>query len=481
MIGRIVRLAGKLSLRELVRDPRKELGRVMDWMGRRLQHAARTTAQGPAPALPDWLREEMQAQAMLEPDLLGEQGSHERFAYYSVPFLVKPGEVYRRVVEAVGLGHCSHVMIVPWLVRGGADRGALLHLRAWVEAVPADHVVLLLTEPVQSTWLDRVPAGVRIVQYGEIVAGLGPEDHVRLLTRLLIQMQPAVVHNINSPVAWSAIEVFGLALRQHSRLFASLFCDDYAPNGVPVGHARRYLRSCHAHLTRVFCDNTVYPEIWARELGIDRGLFKVLKFPYEGQIVEKLEVVVPPGTERVLWAGRFDRQKRPDILLAVAHRLTHVAFDVHGVMDIGHPHPAVKQLRGLPNVTMREAFSNFEDIVTDAHVAMLFTSAWEGLPTLLLDASASGLPIVAPAVGGIADLIEQDWLVQDPEDADAYAVRLGQLLADPALRQERRRSQYRVLSEERSWQAFNTAVKDIEHYLAEPNGINPMQQQGNAT
>ncbi len=481
MIGRVVRLARKLSLRELLRNPRSELGRVLDWMGRRLQRAARTTAQGADPALPAWLREEMQAQAMLEPDLLGGHGTPDRFAYYRVPFLVKPGEVYRRVVEAVGFATCTHVMVVPWLVRGGADRGALLHLRAWVETVPAERVVLLLTEPTQSTWLDRVPAGVRTVQFGEIVAELAPEDQVRLLTRLLIQMQPAVVHNINSPAAWQAIEGFGLALRQHSRLFASLFCDDHDQNGVPVGHARRYLRSCHAHLTRVFCDNTVYPGIWARDLGVDRGLFEVLKFPYEHHIDEKPGPFVPSGAGRVLWAGRFDRQKRPDILLAVARRLPDVAFDVHGVMDVGHPHPAVEQLRGLPNVTLRGPFSRFEDIVSDAHVALLFTTAWEGLPTLLLDAAASGVPIVAPAVGGIADLIEPDWLVQDPEDVDAFMARLRQLLAEPALREARRRRQYQSLLEGRSWQAFTAAVKAVEHYLGEPNGRDPSQQQGNAT
>jgi len=480
MIGRVLHLARKLSLRELVRNPRNELGRVLDWMGRRLQRAARTAARGADPALPLWLREEMQAQAMLEPDLLGDHGTPDRFAYHRVPFLVNPGEVYRRVVEAVGLNPCSHVMIVPWLVRGGADRGALLHLRAWVEAVPAERVVLLLTEPAQSTWLDRVPTGVRIARFGEMAAELASEDKVRLLTRLLIQMQPAVVHNINSPVGWQAIEGFGLALRQHSRLFASLFCDDHDPNGVPVGHARRYLRSCHAHLTRVFCDNTVYPRIWTRDLGVDRQLFEVVKFPYERYINEKRGWFVPEGSERVLWAGRFDGQKRPDILLAVARRLPSVAFDVHGVMDVGSPHPAVGRLRSLPNVTFRPAFSNFEDIVSDAHVALLFTTAWEGLPTLLLDASASGVPIVAPAVGGIPDLIEPDWLVQDAEDVDAFIERLRQLLADPELREARRRNQYRAL-EGRDWQAFTAAVKAVEYYLSGSDGIDPTQQQGNAT
>ncbi|WP_313457089.1 glycosyltransferase [Stenotrophomonas sp.] len=481
MIGRFVRLARKLSLRELMRNPRGELGRVLDWMGRKLQRVAHDTVQGPAPVMPAWLRDEMHAQAMLEPDLLGEHGSPDRFAYYRVPHLVKPGEVYRRLVQAVGMAPCSHVMTVPWLVRGGADRGALLHLQAWVEVLPAERVVLLLTEPAPSTWLDRVPEGVRIIRFGEIVSELTPEDQVRLLTRLLVQMQPAVVHNINSPAAWQAIESFGLALRQHTSLFASLFCDDHDANGVPVGHARRYLRSCHSHLSRVFCDNTVYPGIWARELGVPADLFRVLKFPLSRPITRKAGPFLLPAAGRILWAGRFDRQKRPDLLLAIARRLPDVEFDVHGVMDVGHPHPAVEQLKGLPNVTLRGPFSQFGDIVSDAHAALLFTTEWEGLPTLLLDAAACGVPIVAPAVGGIGDLIESDWLVQDLEDVDAFTTRLRQLLADRTLREVRRQRQYEALSQDRSWPAFSDAVSAVERYLLGPDGSHPIQQQGNAT
>lgn len=54
---------------------------------------------------------------------------------------------------------------------------------------------------------------------------------VQLLTRLLLQMQPAVIHNINSRVAWQAFAQHGLALRQKSGLFASLFCDDRDEEG----------------------------------------------------------------------------------------------------------------------------------------------------------------------------------------------------------------------------------------------------------
>src|SRR2546427_12561914 len=87
--------------------------------------------------------------------------------------------------------------------------------------------------------------------------------------------------------SWDAILRHGLALTQHSRLFASLFCDDYDQRMNPVGYARDYLRYCYPHLSTVICDNSRYPQIWSRELGIPRGSFTFIPFPYDGRVDRK--------------------------------------------------------------------------------------------------------------------------------------------------------------------------------------------------
>ena len=63
-------------------------------------------------------------------------------------------------------------------------------------------------------------------------------------------------------------------------------------------------------------------------------------------------------------------------------------------------------------------------------------SVHEGFPLAALEASASGLPIVASAVGGIAELVVHErtgYLVPRGDDA-ALAARLGALLQDDKLR-----------------------------------------------
>jgi len=477
MIRRIVGLMRRVSIRRLFTDPRAELGRILAWLARSLDRVATVTAQGRA-ELPPWLHDEMIALAGIEPGLLDSSGDTDHYRHCGVSIATGVGERYRRIVAEVGTHPYSHVMILPWLERGGADRGALYHLQAWTESMPAGNILVLLTEAADSAWVDRVPAGVKVVQFGRITGELAIGERTLLLTRLLVQMQPAVIHNINSPVAWEAFRRSGLALRQRSRLFASLFCDDHDANMVPVGYARSYLRSCHGHLAAIFCDNTVYPETWALDLGVPRDAFTVLRFPYDRAVIEKDDAFEIQGPPRVLWAGRFDRQKRPDILLAVARSMPTVGFDVHGVSVLGPAHPAMRELRALPNVTLHGAFARFEDIVTPAHVGYLFTTSWEGLPTILLDAAAAGLPIVAPAVGGIVDMIERAWLVDDPDATEAFVQRLQQLTAEPELRRSRRRQQYAALATGRGWGDFTHALRGVLGYLPEttPMFLNTSQQ-----
>jgi glycosyltransferase involved in cell wall biosynthesis len=65
------------------------------------------------------------------------------------------------------------------------------------------------------------------------------------------------------------------------------------------------------------------------------------------------------------------------------------------------------------------------------------SSVSEGMPVALMEAGASGVPVVAPRVGGIPELVEegQTGLLFDSGDAPAMASALQALLTQPELRE----------------------------------------------
>ncbi|HEQ1703802.1 MULTISPECIES: glycosyltransferase [Stenotrophomonas] len=420
-----------------------------------------------APTMPVWLQDEMRALASIEPELLPPGSGVERYAFYSVPMDTRQGEVYAALSDAIGGEPYTHALLVPWLKPGGADRGILYHASAIAQSDPLARILVLTTEPASSPWASRLPAQAQCVDFGNIAASLDFNQQVNVMVRVLLQLRAPTVHLVNSRVGWDAILRHGLALTQHSRLFASLFCDDYDQRMNPVGYARDYLRYCYPHLSTVICDNSRYPQIWSRELGIPRGSFTFIPFPYDGRVAESCgQAISADGARRVLWAGRLDRQKRPDILAAIATRMPDVHFDVYGAQVMsGAAVQDFSQLRSLHNVTLHGEFQRLEDVATPDHFAYLHTTAWEGTPTILFDVAAARLPILAPQVGGIVDFLAEEDMVERYDDVDAFVSQLRLLQSSAQLRSERVQRQLESLRRNRRWEDFTASLEALDGYL----------------
>jgi len=437
--------------------------RILSLLSGRSQGVAHVPFVGSAPTMPGWLQEELSRMAAIEPELLPGGVSVDHYAFYSVPMDGRPGRAYSTLADDVGGHPYTHVLLIPWLKQGGADRGILYHAKAIAESSPDARILVLSTENSASPWAERLPPQARHVDFAQHVAGLDFGHQVAVMVRLLVQLQAPLIHLINSRVGWEAVLRHGLALKQHSRLVASLFCDDYDLRMNPVGYARDYLRYCYPSLSAVICDNSRYPRIWSRELGVPASVFKVVPFPYDG---ETPQVPVTPLSEndadRVLWAGRLDRQKRPDVLAAIAAEMPHVHFDVFGspVMS-GAAQQDLGSLRSLANVTLHGEFQRLEAVASGAHFAYLHTTAWEGTPTILFDVAAARLPICAPAVGGIADFIAVEDLVESPSDIDAFVSRLEELRKSPELRHAVVGRQVESLAANRSWEGFTARLAEL--------------------
>ncbi|ODV43713.1 hypothetical protein AWV79_15040 [Cupriavidus sp. UYMMa02A] len=139
------------------------------------------------------------------------------------------------MLHALGGDEVSHVFLLPWLKRGGADLVALHHISHLVGEFGAK-VLVITTESSDSPWLSRLPEQVRVIDFGKFAPRLSPDAQRILLTRLLLKLAPRVIHNVNSPVGWEIYSRYGRALSQGSGLYASLFGFDYTDELEPYGY-----------------------------------------------------------------------------------------------------------------------------------------------------------------------------------------------------------------------------------------------------
>jgi glycosyltransferase involved in cell wall biosynthesis len=150
---------------------------------------------------------------------------------------------------------------------------------------------------------------------------------------------------------------------------------------------------------------------------------------------------LPETAEVVGTAGRLVPVKRLDIFLQAARWLANARPETHFVIAGSGPEEA--RLRGLANslgLTERVVFPGYRNDVHDVLRAMdifVISSDHEGLPMVLLEAMALGVPVVSRAVGGIPEVIEdgRSGLLVGTAEPEALAVRCAALLADAGERE----------------------------------------------
>ncbi len=133
----------------------------------------------------------------------------------------------------------------------------------------------------------------------------------------------------------------------------------------------------------------------------------------------------------------FKPQKAPEDFVRIIKRLTANIPDVHAVMvGDGILRPQIEQL--IMENDLEEHISLLgwrEDIpeLLPLFEVLVLTSRWEGLPRVCPQAMAAGVPIVATAVDGIPEAVQDgvNGYLQTPGDIQGFARKLEYLLQHP--------------------------------------------------
>jgi glycosyltransferase involved in cell wall biosynthesis len=433
------------------------------------QHPIAPPLTHPADLWPRWLLEDWKDIHSIEPQIFPsrEYLTHIRRA---LDFPERPvGAAYIDACRRLGEPWPSHVFLVPWLTTGGSDLTALNYVHALHEQGWADRIVVLATEDRDSTWADRLPPGVTFLSLGQLYRHLTFVERKALLVRLLLQMRPRMIHNLNSWVGNEAFVSHGKALAQNSHLLGHVFCYDMTREGQRVGYPVNHAPRFFGVVSALISDNRTLLDEMQEMYGLDPAR---LLTHYQPVVLEERRppwIATSKGPLKILWAGRLDFQKRVDVLNAIAEACADEDFEIHAygshVLDRDTPVP-----HG-PHLTFHGPYDGFESLPAHEFDVFLYTSQWDGLPNVLQEAMARGLVIVASSAGGVKELIrsgETGYLIDPFDDVQAFVTALRAIDRDRSGAARMVWRGYQRLLEQHSPERFAREVAETPGYRTAP-------------
>src|SRR5260221_539029 len=184
--------------------------------------------------------------------------------------------------------------------------------------------------------------------------------------------------------------------------------------------------------------------------------------------------VIPNGVDLELYKSEENRNETSPLLLSVGRVVYQKGFDIAlralaGIKDIewtwhiagdGPQMEALQALAKALGIAKRVTFLGWQsrtDLIEQYKKAslFLFPSRHEGMPNALLEAMASGLPVIATCIAGNEELVAdgETGILVPSEDVDALGVAIRKLLTDGVLRQQMGLASRRRVEENYSWES----------------------------
>ena len=327
-----------------------------------------------------------------------------------------------RDLAAYEATHYDTTVLVP-AVPGGASReqthGVSVRRfryfpRRWEDL--ADGAILENLHARKSRWLQVVP-----FLLGEMLA----------VRRLVREIEPDVLH-----VHWIVPQgVAALAAKGPRPMLVTTLGGDLYGLRDPL--SRRVIT---AVLRRSAAVTTMNEDMRERliELGARPEQVAVMPMGADVEGIRRLAAGIDPVSGRILFVGRLVEKKGAAVLLAALRVLAAEGYELHIVGD-GPLRPDLEAVAEGLRVTFLGALHRTELAREYAAASVvvfpsvLATSGdQDGLPVALLEAMAAGRPVIASALPGLADAVEdgRSGLVVPSGDAAALAAAIRSVLSD---------------------------------------------------
>jgi glycosyltransferase involved in cell wall biosynthesis len=395
-----------------------------------------------------------------------------RFQQYQIPKF-NAGEKYIELISQLSYEKgIDYVFFVPWLGAGGADLVSVHYINAIYDFNKKSNVVVILTDKPKSDniLLKKIKGNVQIIKFYELCDNMDDCDAKVILARLMVQMRPKYLHVINSRICFEMLCDNAKAIKQYTKIFISFFCTEIDSDGRIVGYPYQYLPRLYDNVDMIYSDNMYYMNYLTDLYGLNNQKMIEHYQPFLGSMHKIKNQKVKKDKLNILWTSRIDRQKRPDILLKIINKTQKKCpeyhFHIYGYtlfQDDGY----IEKFKECDNVTFHGKYNGKIQNSHAKYDVHLYTSEYDGIPSVLIESIASGIPVIAPNVGGIGELIvnqETGLLVSEFDSVDEYLKKLEYVNDDyDSIVQYAKNAQV-LLSKRHSWNNFLVQLENTNYF-----------------
>lgn len=414
------------------------------------------------PRIPDYIYDNWLKISQIETQLYPSKSSIKNIEWYDARLNNNASEAYSELANKFK-GQPDYVFIVPWIVAGGADKVLINYIKAIKETHPDWKVAVITTLPSDNPWQSLLPDNAYVLDFGNYVNALYDDNQKDILfSRIITQLNCPKLHIINSEYGYRWAKEHIQLIKSHYELNLCLFCHDVIPNTKGLGifdYADPYASAIFSCVKTIYTDNEAVIDKLERDYGFSRDKIKVHYQPAQLEIVEPKDIT--DDRINILWAGRVCTQKNPEVLRKIAKKLNPEKFhiDAYGKIDGDYGNSFFSNIDAI---TYKGGYNGFNSINRSNYDVALYTSLIDGLPNIILEEAASGLPIVASNAGGIKNFIknkETGILIDDPNDVDGYVKALEYIYDHRNEAKKFAKNAQLLLEEQHSWKNFIKNVK----------------------
>ena len=368
-----------------------------------------------------------------------------------IPQVTQSSLAYEAVCEYLAGTAFSDVFFLPFLDRSGGSKYLSSIMSSIYSLQSSAPILVIIGEPYASEpAMDLLPPNSIVLDCNILMEMVDTSARNHIIIKILQHIVPnARLHMTTSSFAVELVRAYPSFIRSRKSV---LYCFStvyhiIADNLYEHGSISAFIRDFASSFTHIVYDNHTLLRHHSKILdlhSVSASVIYTRVTPFNQPILNRasLNPHQSGAFTYLLWASRPAPEKRPELLGELARRLLESHPDVRICVYGGNSNNFSTFLKKpFPhNLQFMGPYATFSDCFSQHYTAFLYTSLHDGIPNVILEAMSAGLPVLAPNVGGISEIVHDrvsGLLVSHDSNltamATSYLDKLSLLLADHTL------------------------------------------------